>query len=143
MSRLERAREFRNKIDANLTATRKLIRVDDLSEEELIEMIDLYSTWESALLKSEKVIKGSYYQYNNILYIVEQDHIPQENWNPERANTHWRKALPDSVIEAWEQRYGHNPYEIGIKVIWQDKVYECIVSTTYSPQDMPTHWKLV
>lgn len=46
MSRLERAREFRNRIDANITATRKLIRVDELSEDELIEMIDLYELYE-------------------------------------------------------------------------------------------------
>ena len=42
MNRLEKAREFRNRIDANLQATRKLIRVDELREEELIGMIDLY-----------------------------------------------------------------------------------------------------
>ena len=32
MNRLEKAREFRNRIDANLQATRKLIRVDELDE---------------------------------------------------------------------------------------------------------------
>ena len=42
MNRLEKAREFRKRIDANLQATRKLIRVDELSEEELFDMIDLY-----------------------------------------------------------------------------------------------------
>lgn len=46
MSRLEKAREFRRKINANLQATRKLIRVDELSEEELTEMIDLYPQYE-------------------------------------------------------------------------------------------------
>ena len=40
LNRIEKAREFRNRINANLQATRKLIRVDELSEEELIEMIN-------------------------------------------------------------------------------------------------------
>ena len=37
MSRIEKAREFRKLINANLQATRKLIRVDDLSEDELLD----------------------------------------------------------------------------------------------------------
>ena len=46
MNRLEKAREFRKLINANLNATRKLIRVDELDEEELLDMIDLYESYE-------------------------------------------------------------------------------------------------
>ena len=42
MNRIEKAREFKRRIDVNLQATRKLIRVDELSEDELPDMIDLY-----------------------------------------------------------------------------------------------------
>ena len=45
MSRLERAREFRKRINANIQATRKLIRVGDLSEEKLLDMINLYENY--------------------------------------------------------------------------------------------------
>ena len=46
MNRLEKAREFRKLINANLRATRKLIRVDELDENELLDMIDLYESYE-------------------------------------------------------------------------------------------------
>ena len=37
-----KARIFRDKINANLVATRKLIRVDELTEDELNDMIHIY-----------------------------------------------------------------------------------------------------
>ena len=46
LNRIEKAREFRKRIDANLQATRKLIRVDELSEDELLDMIDLYEGYQ-------------------------------------------------------------------------------------------------
>lgn len=58
MSRLERAREFRNRINANLQATRKLIRVDELDENELLDMIDLYESYQvGKLYKLDDVFK--------------------------------------------------------------------------------------
>jgi len=46
LNRLEKAIEFRKLINANLQATRKLIRVDELDEDELLDMIDLYDNYQ-------------------------------------------------------------------------------------------------
>ena len=40
-----KARIFRDKINANLVATRKLIRVDELTEDELNDMIHIYDKY--------------------------------------------------------------------------------------------------
>lgn len=45
LSRLEKAKEFRKLINADLSATRKLIRVGDLTEEKLLDMISLYENY--------------------------------------------------------------------------------------------------
>ena len=58
LSRIEKAKEFRKLINANLNATRKLIRVDDLSEDELLDMIDLYESYQvGKLYKADDIFK--------------------------------------------------------------------------------------
>ena len=74
MNRLEKAREFRNRINANLQATRKLIRVDELSEKELIEIIDLYEEYK----EDYPYEKGDIFKYDNQLYEVEDSHTSEK-----------------------------------------------------------------
>ena len=65
MNRLEKAREFRKLINANLNATRKLIRVDELAEEnELLDMIDLYESYEIGKSYKQMI----YFKHENKLY---------------------------------------------------------------------------
>lgn len=122
-------------------AIQKIIRVDELSAEELAEMISLYPTWESAMYKGKKVEKDIKYTYKGKLYSVVTPHTPQENWNPEKDNgALWDEVVPAGVVDNWEQRYGHNAYQPGDKVIWEGEVYEAKSVTTYNPTSYPAAW---
>lgn len=141
MSRLERAREFRNRIDANITATRKLIRVDELSEDELIEMIDLYELYEVG----KSYIVGDVFKYNDKLYKVIQPHTSQADWLPNELPALYLNLLPDNIIPEWIQPTGsHDSYNIGDKVIFEGMVYESLIDgNTWSPTDYPQGWEVV
>ena len=73
-----KARIFRDKINANLVATRKLIRVDELTEEELNDMIHIYDEYQI----NYPYIKDDRFHYEGKLYEVIQAHTSLENWNP-------------------------------------------------------------
>lgn len=50
----------------------------------------------------------------------------------------------NSDIAEWEQRYGHNPYMTGDKVLFNGSVYECVYDgNTFSPETFPLGWKLI
>ena len=141
MNRIEKAREFRKRIDANLQATRKLIRVDELSEDELLDMIDLYESYEV-----DKLYKvGDIFKYEGKLYKVLQEHTSLENWIPSELPALYLNIMPDSVIPEWVQPTGsHDAYNTGDKVIFEGKVYECIIDgNTWSPTDYPQGWQVV
>ena len=141
MNRLEKAREFRKRINANLQATRKLIRVDELSEEELLDMIDLYESYEiGRSYQTDDIFK-----YENKLYKVIQEHTSQANWIPSELPALYLSMMPDNVIPEWVQPTGsHDAYNVGDKVIYEGQVYECIIDgNTWSPTDYPQGWKLI
>ena len=49
-----------------------------------------------------------------------------------------------SDIPEWEQRYGHNPYMTGDRVLYNGYVYESTFDgNTYSPDTYPAGWKLI
>ena len=141
LSRIEKAREFRNRIDANLQATRKLIRVDELSEEELLDMIDLYESYQvDKLYKVDDIFK-----YENKLYKVIQEHTSQEGWITSELPALYLNMMPENVIPEWIAPIGsHDAYNAGDKVIFEGEVYESIIdSNTWSPKDYPQGWKLI
>jgi len=139
LSRIEKAREFRKRIDANLQATRKLIRVDELDENELLDMIDLYESYQVG--KSYKV--DEIFKYENRLYKVIQEHTSQANWVPSELPALYLSMMPENVIPEWVQPTGaHDAYNVGDKVIYKGKVYECIINdNTWSPTDYPQGWE--
>ena len=139
MNRLEKAREFRRKINANLQATRKLIRVDELSEDELLDMIDLYESYQvDKLYKADDIFK-----YEGKLYKVIQEHTSQEDWIPSELPALYLNMMPENVIPEWVQPTNkHNAYNTGDKVIYEGKVYESIIdNNTWSPTDYQAGWK--
>ena len=141
MNRLKKAREFRKLINANLQATRKLIRVDELDENELLEMIDLYPNYQVG--KSYKV--DDIFKYEGKLYKVIQEHTSLENWVPSELPALYLSMMPENVIPEWVQPSGsHDAYNTGDKVIYEGQVYECIIDgNTWSPTDYPQGWKLI
>ena len=140
MNRLEKAREFRKRIDANLQATRKLIRVDELDEEELFEMIDLYLNYEIG----KEYIVDDIFKHENKLYKVIQAHTSAENWIPSELPALYLNMMPENVIPEWVQPTGsHDAYNVGDRVIYEGRVYESLIDgNTWSPIDYPQGWKL-
>lgn len=104
-----------------LTRTRAQAIVDALvklrkaaTDEQAIEVVALYPIW-----KVEVEYKvGDRVTFNDVLYKVLQDHISQENWNPEISPSLFTKVLvaDDGTILPWEQPDSTNPYMTGDKV---------------------------
>ena len=141
MNRLEKAREFRRKVNANLQATRKLIRVDELDKDELLDMIDLYESYEIG--KSYQA--DDIFKYEGKLYKVIQEHTSSENWIPSELPALYLNMMPDNVIPEWTQPTGaHDSYNTGDKVIYEGQVYESLIDgNTWSPIDYPQGWEEV
>lgn len=144
MNRLEKARNLRKLIDANLQATRKLIRVDELSEDELLDLINLYDNYQ--VDKQYKV--DDIFEYEGKLYKVIQEHISQDDWIPADLPALYRPLMPDNVVAEWDfdRDLAANPIQPGERVIWTDgKVYESIHPTphAWSPADYPQAWQLI
>lgn len=133
MNRLEKARDFRKRIDANLQATRKLIRVDELSEEELLDMIDLYENYEVG--KSYQT--DDIFQYEGKLYKVIQEHTSQTDWKPDELPALYWKIQPAGIIPEWVQPVGSvGIYQIGDKVTYNGQVYESTAANNvWSPDE--------
>ena len=143
MNRLEKARILRKQIDASLAATRKLVRVDDLSPEELDTMIEIYPKWEDLI--GQRVEKDDYIRYQGKLYKVIQEHTSQEDWIPSELPALYLSMMPEGVIPEWVQPTGaHDAYNTGDKVIYEGEVYESLINgNTWSPVDYPQGWELV
>lgn len=141
LNRLEKAREFRKRIDANLQATRKLIRVDELDENELLDMIDLYESYQVDKQYKEDDI----FKYDGKLYKVIQEHTSQNDWIPIDLPALYLNMMPENVIPEWVQPTGsHDTYNKGDKVIFEGEVYESIIDgNTWSPKDYLQGWKLI
>ena len=142
---IEKAIEFRKLINANLQATRKLIRVDELDENELLDMIDLYEKWEPNLVFKQKDV-GKLVRHEGKVYRILQPHTSQSDWLPQDAKALYGPVQPKEVIGEWdfERDYAANPIQPGEKVIWTDgKVYESIHPSphAWSPTDYPQGWK--
>ena len=124
MNRIEKAREFRNMVEANIKATQSLIRVDDLTPEELEDIINLYPTYESLIGKL--VPKDTLLRYQGILYKTLAEITVSAEFNPIDTNYQYVKASASEVIPIWVLPTGYeNAYDIGDKVIYEPngKVY--------------------
>lgn len=141
MNRIDKARLFNEKIKANLSATIGLIRMDELSDEEIFELIDLYPEFKiDTGYRLNDIIK-----YQNNLYKVVQSHTSQQQWTPDSNPSLYLKVSPEGTIPRWVQPTGaHNAYNIGDKVLFTGKIYESIMnSNTYSPTAYPQGWKII
>ena len=141
INRIEKAIEFRKRISANLQATRKLIRVDELTESDLIELIDLYEPYQ--LDHAYNV--GDVFKYDEKLYKVIQPHTSQADWLPDTLPSLYLNLMPDNVIPEWVQpAMAEDAYNVGDKVIFEGNIYESLIdSNTWSPTAYPAGWKEV
>ena len=133
-----KARIFRDRINANLVATRKLIRVDELTEDELNDMIHIYDKYQI----NYSYIKDDRFHYEGKLYEVIQAHTSLENWKPSELPALYKKVMPKQVIPNWVKPTGaHDAYKVGDKVIFEGNVWVSkIDNNTWSPTEYPTGW---
>ena len=134
-----KARIFRDKVNANLVATRKLIRVDELTTEELNDMIHIYDEYQM----NYPYIKDDRFHYEGKLYEVIQAHTSLENWKPNELPALYKEVMPKGVIPEWVKPTGaHDVYNKGDKVTYEERVYESIIdSNSYSPTEYPQGWE--
>lgn len=112
-----------------------------LNDKESLEAVQLFPHWSGDAVG---YFIGDKVQYNNILYKCLQTHTSQSEWTPVAAASLWAKILiPDeNVIPEWEQPGSTNGYQIGDKVMFEGKVYECqIANNVWSPSAYPAGWK--
>lgn len=112
----------------------------NLDDVDALEAVQLFPKWEANI----QYEKDDRVRYENILYRCLQPHNSQESWTPLAAASLWAKVLiPDeNVIPEWEQPSSTNSYQIGDKVMFEGKVYECqIANNVWSPAAYPAGWK--
>ena len=143
--RLEKAREFNRQIvatgKASQIATKDMIKADELTPEQIVDLVELYPKYEVGV----DYIMGDLFQYEGELVEVVQGHTSQSDWNPLTTASLYKIKTFYGVIDEWVQPTGgHDAYNVGDKVIYEGEVYESIIDgNTWSPIDYPQGWQLV
>ena len=112
---LERARHLRAVIEDNAAI---------MTDEEAVDAAGLFPRWSGEGV-SYKVADRRRYGEN--LYKCLQDHVSQEDWDPEAAPSLWAKILPGQdgqPIGEWVQPDSTNPYMKGDRVTHNGKTWE-------------------
>ena len=124
---------------AGQIATRNMIKENQLSDEEMAELVGIYPRWKVGI--DYKV--GDLLAFHGALYEVIQAHTSQSDWKPDTAESLFKSHAPAGVIPEWEQPAGgHDAYNIGDKVTFNGNTYESTIdANTWSPADYPEGWK--
>lgn len=138
---LKLVEEFRRQLQAQNKATKKLVKQSDLSDDELLELIDIYDEWEVGKF----VCLGDYCKFDGNLYKVIQEHTTQAEWTPDIAPALYNKVQPEIVIPEFVQPTGaHDAYKKGDKVTFSGQLYESLIDgNTWSPSDYPQSWQAI
>ena len=114
-----------------------------LNDEDALEAKELYPQWSGNGI-SYKV--NDKVRYNGILYKVLLAHTSQESWMPTAAPSLFAKVLiPDeNIIPEWEQPDSTNGYQIGDRVMFENKIYESLINNNiWSPIAYSAGWREV
>ena len=123
------------------TAVRKLLKEATMTDEDLIEMIDIFPSWDSLIGRLIQI--GTKFKYDGNLYRVEQENTFQTDWLPNELPALYTKIVPDNVIPIWVQPIGStDAYSFGDKVTYNGEVWESIwegenVNTAVPDGDIP------
>ena len=122
--------------------TREMIRQDQLTQEELEELVHIYPPWSGDGV-NYKI--GDIVKYEKALFEVIQAHTSQSDWDPIVATSLFKNKMPEGIIPEWQQPTGaHDAYNIGDRVTFEGSVYESLIDgNTWSPTEYPTGWKLI
>lgn len=140
-SQLEALEKFKSLEVAARIATRDLIKLDELSQEEKDLLVAIYPKWQAGI----STTIGEIYSYNNILYEVIQAHTTQSDWTPDTVPALFKAHTPLDIVAEWVQPTGgHDAYNIGDRVLFEGQVYESIIdANTWSPTAYPDGWQLI
>lgn len=111
-----------------------------LEDSDALEAVQLFPQWD----ESTRYQEGDRVRFQGTLYKCLLNHIAQPTWTPINAPSLWAKVLiPDpEVIPEWEQPDSTNAYQIGDKVMFEGKIYECVIANNiWSPATYPAGWK--
>ena len=139
--------ELRDEMATIRQAARKLVRIDDLTPDDIADLVALYEIWEP----TQEVKSGATRSHNGKLYKVVQAHITQEDWTPDATPALWVEIAPaateeaEEIVPEWVQPTGaHDAHKVGDKVLYNGKVYRSLIgANTWSPIEYPQGWKEV
>ena len=99
-----------------ILAIKKMLQssVEELSDEEALEVAALYPTWSSKI--GEQVNVGERLWYNDALYKVLQQHIPQETWTPDVTSSLYAEVSIEEIPEWLQPISTETAYHLGDKV---------------------------
>ena len=140
--KIAQEREIAEAIPAMIKAVRELVKVSDLTAEELQSIVGLYPQW----YKGTNYVENQLVRNEGILYRVIIGHPSQDHFRPEFTPTLYTPVTPPDTIAEWVQPTGsENAYNIGAQVeyigfIWTSKI---VGNTTEPNKDGGLHqWKL-
>lgn len=131
--------EIKSMMMTAIIAVRKLIRIDELTDDEIAEIIGIYEDY--------KVGKHYYpkdvFKYDNQLYEVIFDHTSQVDWRPSETPSTYKQITASGTIDEWRQPLGYaDAYKKGDKVIYDGDVYKSLVDgNTWPPKNNPSLWE--
>lgn len=133
---------------AELYRLRELIKkaAESLADEDAMDAAVLFPKYEIG--KAYEGPNKDRFQYNGVLYKVNQNHTSQADWEPGKTPALYTKIARPDEIAVWSQPTGaHDAYQVGDKVHFptkDDPVYESIIpNNAWSPAVYPDGWKLV
>lgn len=112
------------------------------TDAEALEMRPLYPEWQTGI----EYTKGTFMQYDSILYRVLQDHTSQADWTPDKAvSLYVNVADPQDPYPPFKKPTGaHDAYSKGDGITFEEKHYRSkIDGNVYSPAEYPDGWELV
>lgn len=116
--------------------------LDSATDDQALEMRPLYPEWQTGI----EYTKGTFLQYDSILYRVLQDHKSQVDWTPDKAvSLYVNVADPQDAYPPFKKPTGaHDAYSKGYGITFEEKHYRSkIDGNVYSPAESPDSWELV
>lgn len=114
---------------------------EDLTEEEKSLFINTYEEWE----RGTSYTKGQIITWDNVAYVVDIDHVSQDNWRPDRPTNLFKVFYQKETSDGTEVIHEFDPwkvYDTGAKVMYEGEVFVAQHDTiSHSPNDYPQGWK--
>lgn len=137
----QKEEKLEKQIESISTALQGMIRLDELSPEEIESLIFLYPPYKI----NHPYEAGQTFEYEGKLYQVISEHTSLSNWIPSELPALYRPVVPENTIGDWARPTGaHDAYNVGDKVLFNGKIYESLINAnTWSPTEYPQGWKLI